>query len=625
MKVCLVILAVVLMSFTTMLSAQQPRGFQPQPQGSDGPWNHRVILATSSDGKTWTLAGESLAEQASVPELFVGPKGRPILLFVDASGRASRGALGVMEQQEGGSWLRKDTNLRGADPNVVTLDDGTYRAYCKGRDGEFNAYSSEDGFLWLKIGEVFRDDRYPNATDSDVFQTPAGWVMLISIGPRMVRCTSADGLRFTADQVLDLGGSVSDTVKVQGGWRTFFHVNPRPETGNKMIIRSAFTADGKTWTPEGDRLKAPEDGPAKLGLGDPAPIQLQDGSWLMAVKSFMQPAARPAARRSPGQPAPPDNFNPNPPPGNQNAEGPWNRDVILYRVASDGDVEKAATFERAGVPTIARMKDGRLIVAHQHFPADDPEAFDKVAVRISADEGKTWAAPRVISVAGLPEGMRFPFDPTLVPLPDGRIRLYFTGNMGRTFGPSVPAIHSAISADGVHYTYEPGVRFGVEGRMVIDCAVVLHQGEFHLYAPDNGTFPQQPGRRPAEQPEADRPRQGVGYHATSSDGLNFTRVDDVKIDGRRQWLGNAQSDGKLVTFYGTGEGLNAGASQRPRGGFWIATSADGREWTQIANPPIGGGDPGALATLEGGLLVVITGESRNRNAAHNPDRPPSSR
>jgi hypothetical protein len=101
---------------------------------------------------------------------------------------------------------------------------------------------------------------------------------------------------------------------------------------------------------------------------------------------------------------PPEGGTPNLPPPN-NADGPWNRDVIVYRASATGAVEKAATFERAGVPTIARMKDGRLIVAHQHFPENDRENFDKVAVRFSSDDGKTWTAPQVIQVAGLPEGI----------------------------------------------------------------------------------------------------------------------------------------------------------------------------------------------------------------------------
>lgn len=249
------------------------------------------------------------------------------------------------------------------------------------------------------------------------------------------------------------------------------------------------------------------------------------------------------------------------------------------------------TFERAGVPTLARLADGRLIAAHQHFPADFGADFDKVAVHFSEDDGRKWTAAQVIEVAGLPEGMRFPFDPTLVPLPDGRVRLYFTGNMGRTFGPSTPAIHSAISTDGVRYTYEPGARFAVEGRAVIDCAVVLHRGVFHLFAPDNGAGP---------NPAHSRPPDGIGYHATSADGLKFTRAADVQMEGDRRWLGNAQSDGKVITFYGTGRDL------------WTATSEDGASWKLTAAPSIRGGDPGAVATLDGGLLVVITGPPRDR-------------
>jgi hypothetical protein len=117
--------------------------------------------------------------------------------------------------------------------------------------------------------------------------------MLVSLGPRLLRCTSQDGLKFVAGEVMDLGGSVSDTVAAPRGWRTYFHVNPNPRTGGKMVIRSAFTADGRTWRVEdGDRIRAPEFGPAHLGVADPAPLQLADGTWLMALKSFVAPPRR---------------------------------------------------------------------------------------------------------------------------------------------------------------------------------------------------------------------------------------------------------------------------------------------------------------------------------------------
>src|SRR4029079_4554414 len=125
-----------------------------------------------------------------------------------------------------------------------------------------------------------------------------------------------------------------------------------------------------------------------------------------------------------------------------------------------------------------------------HFPQDNDRNFDRVAVAFSIDEGQKWSKPEAISVEGLEQGLARPFDPTLVPLPDGRVRLYFTSNRSPDFRRSTPAIYSAISDAGIHYKFEPGIRFAVEGRIVIDCAVALHDGVFHLIVPDNGTAEQ---------------------------------------------------------------------------------------------------------------------------------------
>jgi hypothetical protein len=305
------------------------------------------------------------------------------------------------------------------------------------------------------------------------------------------------------------------------------------------------------------------------------------------------------------------------------AQGPWNNDVLVHRISPAGEVTKIATFERAGVPTIARLKDGRLIAAHQHFPEDNQADFDKVAVHFSSDEGKTWTKPEVIRVTGLPDGMRFPFDPTLVPLPDGNIRLYFTSNRQRQMEMAAPAIYSAISNNGLDYAVEPGTRFGIEGRPVIDCAVVLHQGLFHLFSPDNGA--QRQGRGPGNDPGRMRPVDGVGYHATSKDGLDFRRVEEVKIQGRRRWLGNAQSDGKNIIFIGTGEPAPGGNLQREpnafRGGIWMAASADGTEWDLIPTAAIPGADPGAVKSTDGGWIVVSTGPPRAGTAGTDQRQP----
>ncbi|MBK8039542.1 MAG: exo-alpha-sialidase [Verrucomicrobiaceae bacterium] len=286
-----------------------------------------------------------------------------------------------------------------------------------------------------------------------------------------------------------------------------------------------------------------------------------------------------------------------PPPARQPAQqrspnGPWNNDVLIYRVNAEGKPESIGAFERAGVPTAARMADGRLLAAFQHFPKDDERNFDRVAVSFSSDEGKTWSKAQPIVVEGMEEGLMRPFDPTLVPLPDGRVRVYFTSNRARDFRQSTPEIYSAISSDGVNYTFEPGVRFGIEGRVVIDCAVVLHQGVFHLYSPDNGTAEDFHNSNARHEP----PPGGTGYHATSTDGLAFTRVDDVKLDDQDvRWLGSAQSNGQTITFFATGRGI------------FTSTSRDGTSWQPAARLAVPGADPGAVALKDGGWLVVVTG------------------
>ena len=330
-----------------------------------------------------------------------------------------------------------------------------------------------------------------------------------------------------------------------------------------------------------------------------------------------------------GQPPRPPGLLPPPPPQQrQPPQGPWANDVHVYRIARDGQVRRLATFERAGVPTVARLKDGRLLAAHQHFPEGGGEDFDKVAVRFSSDEGATWTAARVMTLTGLPAGLRFPFDPTLVALPDGRVRCYFTSVKGRRIDLERPGIYSAVSTNGVDYVVEPGVRFRVNRRPVIDCAVALHRGVFHLYSPDNGSAAaaSNPGANPRDLPESARPREGVAYHATSADGLTFTRRDDVRLEGAgRRWLGCAYSDGNVLRFFGTRD-PSGGGGDGP--GLWTATSADGQGWKPGPDlPRLPGADPGVVPLRDGSWLLVATGppvsgRRREPPRPHGDDAPP---
>lgn len=577
--------------------------------------SHQVQSATSQDGLVWTRDEGVRIASASVPCVINDGDRRVLIYFVQPPSEPGRpetvacavSSDGMRFEQEPAFKIEGLSTLKAVDPSILKDAAGKFRLYYLASDhrGDPAAATgphaihlaiSDDGIRFQEKGAVFHRE---GLVDPDVFQYKDRWFMYVFGGGATIIATSPDGERF--DYARDLTppnwGTTAPVLLADGRLR-LYAFEQRVPLGN--AVRSFLSADGISWTAEaGERLRAG----ASEQITDPFVIRWR-GGYKMYFKSSPARARDIGVNQS--HPGPPDRA----------ADGPWNRDVIVYRVGGDGGAEKMAVFERAGVPTITRMRNGRIIAAHQHFPENDRENFDKVAVRFSGDEGKTWTAPAVIRVKGLPEGMRFPFDPTLVALPDGRIRLYFTSLKGRRMEEDLPAIYSAIATDGENYDFEPGVRFGIAGRPVIDCAVALHGGVFHLYAPDNGTRLLGPGR-PGNGAGQERPPGGIGYHATSKDGLSFVRADNVTIPGNRRWLGNALSDGRRITFIGTGD-PGPTPDGRRSGGTWMATSVDGLSWELVDAPEIGGGDPGAVRLRDGGLLIVITGESRLRAAGEPP-------
>jgi hypothetical protein len=273
-----------------------------------------------------------------------------------------------------------------------------------------------------------------------------------------------------------------------------------------------------------------------------------------------------------------------PPPTNS---APWNGNLMM-RTSTDGNSFGAETkfLDSSGVPSLLKDAGGRIIVAFQWFPAPlRSQYWDKVAVRISEDNGRTWGQAQPIVVNGLPSGFQRPFDPTLTLTTDGRIRIFFSS--GRSIGMMLDsniATYSAISTDGVNYTFEPNVRFSVSGKAVIDPAVLRIGSKWYYTAPKGA------------------PQEGA-YHATSDDGLNFTRRGDIPSDSASQWTGNLVEYGVGMRFYGSG-----------RRGLWWSYSADGTSWstpvsiTASGNTSmpliIRGSDPTVLKIADNNYLIV---------------------
>jgi hypothetical protein len=266
------------------------------------------------------------------------------------------------------------------------------------------------------------------------------------------------------------------------------------------------------------------------------------------------------------------------PPAQPGIRGPWDHDLYLF-TSEDGLEfgDNRLFINRAGVPCLARDAKGRILALFQWFPFDRKDAFDQIAVMISNDHGATWSKPQPIEVAELPQNQFRPADPTVVAVEDGNVRLYFTS---LTQKETDPATYSAISADGVHYVFEPGRRFGVPGKAVLDCAVVQREKQWHYFAPVVG-------------------EQGKAYHAVSQDGLHFKRGKDVSLPGLREWLGCAVPVEQGIRFYGSG-----------KDGVWSARSADGGQWALEPGVRAWGNDPGVVRTKDGRWLMLVTGPPR---------------
>jgi len=262
--------------------------------------------------------------------------------------------------------------------------------------------------------------------------------------------------------------------------------------------------------------------------------------------------------------------------------GPWNNDLVICTSTDGTTFSNFRLFQdSSGVPSITRMPSGRLVAAFQWFPgpAFSNPHFDRVAVKFSDDNGDTWTPPRPIVIPDLPAGYQRPFDPTVVATTDGRIRMYFSSSERMAMGglDSLVNTYSAISNDGITYSFESGPRFDQPTLPVIDPGALLINAVWHYTAPKGA------------------PQDGA-YHAISDNGLRFTRQPDIPSDTAHNWTGNLVQDSPTtMRFYGTG---------RP-GNLWWAQSSDGIAWTVYTTTNVRGGDPGIVIASSGIYVMVF--------------------
>lgn len=216
---------------------------------------------------------------------------------------------------------------------------------------------------------------------------------------------------------------------------------------------------------------------------------------------------------------------------------------VLIARSTDG-----LTWERTGVifcdsadvPEAVRGPDQRFYIYYQGLWTP---YHDGIMVAISQDGISSWERHQV-PIPGTENWPGKPCDPDLVCNGD-TFRLYFTGDPS---GDGTPETHSAVSVDGISFALEPGVRFEVADRMVLDPSLLWTGDTLQYFA--GGASP------------------GSNWHAHSTDGLNFVRQADVAVDSLMFSNGIALESG--FRFYGFRNMLPGGIKSvfSPDGGTW---------------------------------------------------------
>lgn len=284
--------------YTPPTGAATGPGVQP-----DGPGPDRILLATSSDGVTFTRLERILSDQAATPNMFVLPSGRILVYFTGYAFTGEHDNTGVAVSDDNAeTWRYFRVAYTGltpppsiGDPDIVRLEDGSFRMYLT-HGGPMNTIviksaTSTDGFNFTYEGIALNtmSQAYKDSLTHRVGDT---WVQFVlhSADAQMGRATSADGVTFTMQDTMGYmnGGEqyvLSSWMPMpSGGYRVFaFH-----GLESASQIRSFTTTDGVTLTPDTtESLRLGSSPLESRVVKDAAVARMANGMYLMAYTTFI--------------------------------------------------------------------------------------------------------------------------------------------------------------------------------------------------------------------------------------------------------------------------------------------------------------------------------------------------
>lgn len=273
------------------------RPANPPPESAG---ERRLLTATSLDGEHFTATGKILTDQGNVPDIILEEDGTILVYYVGQSIEEGKESTAVaISDDNGESWKFKNLVFEDwpqprdpSDPDVILLDNGTYRMYYTSSIGKTNKIGilyadSPDGITFTYKGIALSGSE--NVIDSTTLYFDGLWHMYVlkERGEGQLHATSANGktFTFTEDALVfpEEGYIASNALISENAVRMFAFGVP-----SFADIRSFTSSDMETWVAGDIALEGDE--AATLGseyIQDSSVVELADGTFLLVYVSEM--------------------------------------------------------------------------------------------------------------------------------------------------------------------------------------------------------------------------------------------------------------------------------------------------------------------------------------------------
>jgi hypothetical protein len=278
-------------------------GARPLDESEEDPGALRLLIATSTDGISWTPTGEAFIDQVGAPEVVKDTDGRLFVYYMSGTDGLEDVWVAAVSEDDGETWVHKHVTVNGvptggriADTTTHILSDGTFRSYFQSEfpgDGRNKIRSalSCDG-LNFTIEDGIRVDGINN---SGMAVAPSILVIgdevhMYAIDPQVgsegnknAHFVSSDGLDFTEQARPEVDMILANAAWVNGEATYYgFHVAPGDDAFHSSLYFSK-TTDGMTFDEE-QLFMAVDTGSDSLDyfmLKEPAVIQRSDGDYML--------------------------------------------------------------------------------------------------------------------------------------------------------------------------------------------------------------------------------------------------------------------------------------------------------------------------------------------------------